>query len=306
MSVQITDKKSKKTKKKLVTQWINEPLISLDSNIKRYYQRAYYCSSVLEQSGDTVSTRYCNSRTCLTCNGIRTAMYIKNYGEQVFSLLEPQFVTLTAKTIWCTDWETLRYEIERREGVWRKIYKNAFKIKIKLVGLKAMEITARPDQFYHIHFHFIISGAKEAEWVKTQWLNHFTDALPKLQVIKPLTTRDGLLEVFKYGTKFADREKKLVNGKVITVYKKVEPERTDIIIQALQKKRLISTFGGIRRVKDDDVNEVVQKMSIEDLVAEEQRTWKWVNECDWFATDNGEKFSDFVPSKDFKRVFKGS
>lgn len=305
--MQISDKKSKKTRKKLVTELINSPLIQLNSPLKKYYQGAYYCSSVLEQSGDTVSSKYCNSRTCLTCNGIRTATYIKNYGDQIILLPDVQFVTLTAPTIWCTDVLTLRYEVNRREGIWRKIYKNSFSQrsgKISLVGLKSMEVTVRPDDYYHIHFHFIISGKKEAEWLKSQWLKHFKDAMPYLQVIKPLTSRDGLLEVFKYGTKFSEKEKKLVNGEIKEVYKKTEPHRLDTVIQALYKKPLIRPFGGIRRVKDDNVNEIVEKMSIEDLVAEEHRTWKWKIESDWYATDTGEKFSDYIISDDIKDTFK--
>lgn len=303
------DTKSKKTRKKLITQWINSPLIKLNGPLKKYYSNAYYCSHKLEQLGDSVSSKYCNCRTCITCNGIRTANYIKNYGEQVFELNKPQFVTLTAPTTWCTDVETLKYEVKRREGIWRKIYKNANSSrngKIILRGLKAMEVTVRPDKFYHIHFHFIIEGEIEAEWIKSQWLKHFPDASPYQQKIKPLTTKEGLLEVFKYGTKFSSKEKKLVKGKNIEVYKSVEPERLDTVIQALYNKPLISTFGGVKRVKDEDVNEIVQSVSIEDLESAENRTWTWAFESDWYAHDTGEKFSEFVPSELLINAFKNT
>lgn len=305
--MQIYDTKSKKTRKKLITQWINSPLIKLDSPLKKYYSNAYYCSHKLEQLGDSVSAKYCNCRTCITCNGIRTANYIKNYGEQVFNLETPQFVTLTAKTIWCSDFETLRFEIEYRQSIWRKIYRNSKLLRsgdILLKGLKAMEVTVRPDDYYHIHFHFIVEGNKQAEWLKSQWLRHFPDAMPYLQVIKPLTSREGLLEVFKYGTKFSSKEKKLVNGNIIEVYKTVEPYRLDRVIQALYKKRLISTFGGIKRVKDEDVNKMVKSVSIEDLESAENRTWEWVFDSDWYATDTGEKFSNFIPSDDLREIYK--
>ena len=304
--MQIYDTKSKKTRKKLITQWINSPLIKLNSPLKKYYSNAYYCSHKLEQLGDSVSAKYCNCRTCITCNGIRTANYIKNYGEQVFELNKPQFVTLTAPTTWCTDAETLKYEVKRREGIWRKIYENARLSrngKILLRGLKAMEVTVRPDKYYHIHFHFIIEGEHEAEWLKSQWLKHFPDASPRLQVIKPLTTREGLLEVFKYGTKFSNKEKKLVNGKIIEVYKSVEPERLDTVIQALYNKPLISTFGGVKKIKDENVNDIVESVSIEDLAIADNRTWEWASDSDWYAHDTGEKFSEFVPSEALIRAF---
>jgi hypothetical protein len=306
MMEQIKDQKSRKTRKKWATQWINYPLVALDSPLKKYYQRAFYCSSVLHQEGQSVSSKYCNCRTCITCNGIRTASYIAGYGEQVLKFAEAQFVTLTAPTVQCFDGDTLRHFIDSREYIWRKIYKNAStngKGVIKLVGLKAMEITARPDDYYHIHFHFIVDGFQNAAWLKSQWLNHYPSALEYLQVIKPITSQGGLLEVFKYGTKFIDKEKIEVNGKIITGYKKVEPQRTDLIIQALHKKRLISTFGGVRRVKDDDINEIVQENEIEALKAVEYDTWEWVNDVDWFSMSTGEKFSNFVPSKEFRKVF---
>lgn len=306
MMEQIKDQKSKKTRKKWATQLINAPLIALDSPMKRYYQNAYYCSSVLEQEGKKVSSKYCNSRTCITCNGIRTASYIAGYGEQVLKFVDPQLVTLTAPTVQCYDSETLKHYIDAREFVWRKIYENARlnrKGVVKLVGIKAMEITARPDDYFHIHFHLIVEGKENAVWLKEQWLKHYQNAEHYLQVIKPITSKGGLLEVFKYATKFIDKEKKLVNGKIITGYKTVEPERTDLIMQALTKKRLISTFGGVRRVKDENVNEIVEETTIEDLKDVEYDTWRWLDDADWFSVMTGEKFSNFIPSKEFRKVF---
>jgi hypothetical protein len=306
MQLQIKDEKSRKTKKKWATQCINAPLIALDSPIKKYYESAYHCSSILEQKGKKVTSRYCNCRTCITCNGIRTASYIAGYGEQVLKFSEPQFVTLTAPTVQCYDSDTLRHYIDAREFIWRKIYHNSKlnrKGIVKLIGLKAMEITARPDDHYHIHFHFIIDGFQNAVWLKTQWLNHYRNAGDFLQVIKPVVSKEGLLEVFKYGTKFFDKEKKIVNGKIITGYKTVEPERVDLIIRALAKKRLISTFGGIRRVKDENVNDIVEQTVIEDLQDIEYDIWQWVGNLDWFSIYTGEKFSDFVPTNEFRRVF---
>lgn len=303
--MQIYDTKSKKTKKKLITQWINSPLIKLNSPLKKYYSNAYYCSHKLEQLGDSVSAKYCNCRTCITCNGIRTANYIKNYGEQIFELEAPQFLTLTAPTIWCTDVETLRYEVDRREGIWRKIYDNARNLrteKVLLKGLKSMEVTVRPYDYYHIHFHFIIGGKQQAEWVRSQWLKHLPDASMSAQKIIPLKTKKGLLEVFKYGTKFSEKGEKSVNGK--EVYKTVEPHRLDTIIRALYNKRLVAPFGGIKKVKDENVNDMIESVSMEDLASVDNRTWEWAYDSDWYAHDTGEKFSNYVPSDELRNMFK--
>jgi hypothetical protein len=296
----------KKTRKKLVTQWINTPLILLNSPNKKYYERAYHCSSRLYQEGTKVHSRYCNSRTCISCNGIRTAGYIQHYGNELLNLAEPQFLTLTAPTIECFDADTLRHFIDAREFIWRKIYLNAVKNNkgiIELKGMRAMEITARPDNHYHIHFHFIIDGFQNAVWVKKQWLKHYADALEKLQVILPITSKGGLLEVFKYGTKYINKIKKKGKKGEIEVYEKVPAEKTDIIIQALHKKRLISTFGGVRRMKDENVNDMEVESQIDLEVAYD--IWDWYNDLeDWFSQGTGEKFSDFVPTKQFRKVFE--
>lgn len=301
MIKQSTDQKSKKTRKKWVSQQINKPLFLLGSPAKKYYERAYHCSSQLIQEGSSLKSHYCNCRTCITCNGKRTAGYIKHYGSQVLALNEPQFVTLTAKTVECFDVDTLRYFIDAREDTWRKIYKNANQNHRKLVGMKSMEVTARPDDHYHIHFHFIIEGKENAEWIVTQWLKHYKDAAHYLQKIKPITDEGSLLEVFKYGTKFANKEKVKVGGKVTEHWKRVEPERTDLIIRALMKKRLISLFGGIRKMETEDVNEMEndEVIELEEKVYEE---WLW-KDIDWFAVSSGEKFSDYVVSETLRKVF---
>ena len=301
MSQQITDQKSKKTRKKIVTQLINKPLFLLNSPAKKYYERAYHCSSQLIQEGTSLKSLHCNSRTCISCNGKRTAAYIKHYGSQILSLPNPQFVTLTAKTVECIDPDTLRYYIDEREHTWRKIFENGRKQNIKLVGMKAMEVTARPYDYYHIHFHFIIDGKENADWVVAQWLKHYKDAAPFLQKVKPINDERSLLEVFKYGTKFADKEKVKVGGKIIEKWKRVEPERTDLIIQALRKKRFISLFGGIRKMETEDVNEMDNDkvIELEEKIYEE---WLWCD-IDWFAVSTGEKFSNYVISDTLLKVF---
>ncbi len=302
---EIQNPKAKKTRKKLVTQWINMPLINLNSKMKKYYERAFHCSSRLYQQGDKIYSRRCNSRTCMACNGVRTAAYLGFYAEQMLELLEPQFLTLTAKTVECPDADTLRHYIDAREYIWRKIFKNAHEQKgvINLKGIRAMEITVRPDGHYHIHFHFIIDGYQNAVWVKQQWLKHYPEALEYLQKIVPITSKGALLEVFKYGTKFMDKTKeKNGKGEWVEVYKKVPADRTDIVIQALYKKRLVSTFGGVRRMKDEDVNDMEVESQIDLDVADD--IWDWYYDLEnWLSKNTGEMYSDFVATKRFRKAF---
>lgn len=290
---QISTKKTKKARRKLISNWINYKLIELDSPLKKYYKNALSCSEVLLQKFDRVSSRYCNSRTCLTCNGIRTAKYINHYSNQLQSFLEPCFVTLTAPTFWAINSETIRYEIERRELAWRKIMKNANFHNIRINGVKSLEVVASETKkdYYHPHFHIIVDGKDIATFIVNQWLNHFPNASKKAQNVKVVYSRDSLLEVFKYGTKF------VINKKII------DAVSLDRIIQALYKKRLISTFGSVKRIKDDDVNEIVKTVSYDDLEMVYERYWVWTNDIDWIATDSGELFSNYSPSEVLKQIY---
>lgn len=304
MIEQNTGQLLKKTRRKLITSFINAPLADLKGELEKYYRNTLYCSHVLIQKEKTLKSTYCNSRTCLTCNAIRTAKYINYYGKQVLELNDPQFLTLTAPTIWCINPENLRYEIELRQKAWRKICQNAHYHKMNLKGVKSLEVVPRPDDYYHPHFHIIVDGKETAEWIKKQWLNHFPKAEHYLQKIIPVKNKGGLLEVFKYGTKFISERNEVQNdGTFKKVHFKVEPKVTDLIIQALRNKRIVETFGGIKRIKDDDVNELTELTSYQELDWVEEEIWRWIDDFDWVNTTTGEAFSGYKPSENLKRIF---
>ena len=302
------NRRSKKTRKKIATQLINMPLILLDSPLKSMYERAYHCECQMYQEGKKLVSRKCNGRTCLSCNGKRTAAYIRHFAEQLLNLNDKQFLTLTAPTVECHDVETLRHYIEAREYIWRKIYLNSVKNhkgKFDLKGMKAMEITARPDNHYHIHFHFIIEGKETALWLIKQWLMHYQNAGRKQQVVKPITSAKALLEVFKYGTKFMNKiKKKTQQGEYIEVYEKVPGHRTDMIMQALFRKKLISCFGGIRKMKSDDVNEMEVEGGLDYFDTPGRDGLKWYDDIkNWLSESTGDKFSGFIPTNEFIKAF---
>jgi hypothetical protein len=300
--------RSKKTRKKIVTQLINMPLILRDSPLKKMYSRAYHCESRMFQVGKKLTSKKCNSRSCVSCNGKRTAGYIRHYGEQLLALSDAQFVTLTRPTVQCNKVDTLKAHIKDMEGIWRKIHLNSVKNhkgKFDLKGMKSMEVTARPDDHYHPHFHLIVQGKENADWVVKQWLKYCKTALPSCQVIIPITSNDALLEVFKYGTKFMNKiKKKTQQGEYIEVYEKVPAERTDFIMQALYKKPLISCFGGIRKIESEDVNEIEVKGGLDYFDTPSDDCFEWQNYAEnWISQNTDEKFSDFILSDEFRKAF---
>lgn len=311
-------KLGKKSKRKWVTTKINQALSKVPTTpLHDYYQRALDCTSLLYQEGITLSGRYCNARTCLTCSAIRTAKYIKHYSKQLLGFSEPVMVTLTKPTIQATGPDELREQVEQMLHVWRLIYAQARKAKakkagIRLIGIRALEITQRPDGYYHAHFHFSLDGKSCGEWLVKQWLTHYPDAAPWCQDVRPIVNEEGLLEVIKYATKFVGEEMVRseeidADGVLKTVFvrvrKREDPVRTDLVIRAIRGKQLIGTFGGLKRLDIEDVNEVIQQTTYEELKNAESRIWRWQGH-DWYAHDTNEKLTTFEPSEGMRRIFE--
>jgi hypothetical protein len=86
----------KRANKKQFTQRITAELLKLKSPLHKQYQRAFYCCNGLKQEGKTITPTndYCNSRTCMVCNSIRTAKLINGYGEYL-QAEKQYFCTLT-------------------------------------------------------------------------------------------------------------------------------------------------------------------------------------------------------------------
>ena len=301
----MSSKKRSKTKKKFITSNLNYRLLKEGSPKEKYYRNAFYCNEILYQQGKTVTGRYCNSRTCLICNGIRVATYINAYGSQVMNLKEPQFVTLTAVTVKCLTPDELEGVVKHREGIWRKITDLARKQKVSLKGVKVMEVTSSKGETYNPHFHLVIEGKDTAEWVVEKWITYNNKdpgiaitnngdgnkptALEECQRIQPLKDQNGLLEVFKYCTKFIVDKDDLSGGK-----KLVNTRKLDIIIRAL---------SGKRRVPESNLNQVTYGTRYEDLDEVISRLWRW-NKEDWYANDTGEPFSDKPISDKLREIVK--
>jgi hypothetical protein len=312
-------KLGKKSKRKWATTKINQALVKVPATpLQDYYQRAVDCTSLLYQEGITISGRYCNCRTCLTCSAIRTAKYIKHYSNQLLEFQEPVLVTLTQPTIQATNPEQLREQVERMLHVWRLIYKQSMKAKakkagIRLAGIRALEITQRPDNFYHAHFHYSLDGRMNGEWLVKQWLSHYPDAAPWCQDIRPIVNEEGLLEVLKYATKFVGDElveteevdeDGVVRKVLVRVRKREDPVRTDLVIRAIRGKQLIGAFGGVRKIEIEDVNAVVQQTTYEELKHAEYRVWRWQGH-DWYSHDEERsKMTTFEPSEAMRKIFE--
>lgn len=88
-----------KNNRKYFTKALNFKLQNLDSPLKNYYSRATGCNDILYQHENQLKAKYCNCRTCIVCNSIRTAKAINGYMPVLEKMKDPYFVTLTVPNV---------------------------------------------------------------------------------------------------------------------------------------------------------------------------------------------------------------
>lgn len=265
---------------------VNLALYNPFSDMKKSYDNSYHCARVKHYNGEKMTTTYCKNRWCYTCNRIRTAININNYGPEISKMGQPFFLTLTRPTVLI---ENLPAQIDRMELEWRKIYKYSkmkskkpFKDGIFLKGIRSMECTLRPGGYYHYHFHFIIDGWANAEWLRSQWLKRNPESGMEGQDIQP-ADKGSLLELFKYAIKMS-----------VKTLDETDFNRLDKVFTALKGKRTLATFGGFKIPKktEEDEFQEIESQTNEELILKlgnESSVWTWQDKIyDWVNKDTGE------------------
>lgn len=262
-----------------------------ESPLTESYFGSMLCSGVMRQEGRKLVTTYCKQRWCAVCNRIRTAKAISGYLPVIRDLNDVYFVTLTKKTVPGAD---LKASIDLMNKSWRKITDTARKKREGFKGVRKAECTIRPGDQYHYHYHVIVSGKENAEWLVNAWLKRLKELSdPKAQDVRPADER-SLKEVFKYFTKLTASSK---NG-VRSLY---EYRRMDVIFQSMRGRRVFQPFGGLRVVSEE--LEDVNGQDFESLEEAEQ-VWQWHSE-DWI-NEAGECLTGYHASEGFKRLFDQS
>lgn len=285
---------SKKAQKKYLSYGIALLLESTKSPLKKSYTNTKFCNNMLYEHEGKLIGHYCKNRWCLVCNGIKIAHLINSYKPELSKLKNPYFVTLTCKTI---PKEELKERISGMTDEFVKIKELSRQLKMKLIGLRKLECTARPNDLYHPHFHLIIEGKKEAEFVVEQWLKRWKGyADIKAQDMRK-ADKDSLLELFKYFTKLiTKKDTNLFNQKAKRTI--VHADKLDIIFQAMQGRRVYQPFGIKKKIDEDNTNEIaVIKAGYDGQV------FKWID-SDWIDTKTGEGLTGWIPNNDIKNLLK--
>lgn len=282
----------KRAKVKFTQHKLLRALVKLASPLAKKYDATLFCSSVLEQDGNKLRSRFCNNRWCNICNRIRTAKLIKGYGAAIDSMLDPRFVTLTVPNVPATE---LRAEIRRMISEFRKIQELRRKHKKPLIrGIRKLEVTYNPDlQNFHPHFHFIVEGEAAADELIEAWLDRNTTADKRGQDQREAKNP---IELFKYFAKLTSKSKSdtiiIKAGKMVRIEYSY-PEALDLVFQAIEGTRIIQPIGGIKYVKEDI--EDLETVTVEDLEPEEAL---WIyQDRDWVNVYTGELLTGYEPSR---------
>ncbi|MCC9044597.1 protein rep, partial [Myroides sp. M-43] len=184
------------------------------------------------------------------------------------------FVTLTLPTV---EGEELSMRIDEMEKEWRLIYQSTKKAKYKkgyqiFKGIRKAECTIRPGGLYHYHFHIILDGWAEGEWLIGQWLKRFPQANRLAQDIR-FADEFSFKELFKYAFKSEVKSNSKANA-----------ERYDLVFNALKGKRTYQAFGGIKAIEEEfDEDDLEGGIVLEGMA---NRIFKWCTD-DWYDKEDG-------------------
>ena len=242
---------------------------------RKGYQRSIYCSESLipDQEKGTLYTHRCRCRWCPTCASIQTAQFIAGYGRQLDKLDDLWFVTLTRPTVTADE---LEGQIKLFQKHWNAITKDRYWKANKPKALRKMECTIRPNGMYHYHFHIIIQGKENAEWIQKKWLYLNPESNGLAQDIRPIK-QGQYIEVFKYFTKLLVKDEK---GK-----RYIDFKRLDFVFQTIRGRRIYQPFGGLKKIKEEiDDNRLVSERVPDEYL----RIWDWMTSVGYVDKKTGE------------------
>jgi hypothetical protein len=268
----------KRARSKWFTSKIVAPMIFLESPMKKYYQRAFFCGHKITQNNAVLTSKYCDTRICHVCARIRTAKMIKGYLNQLTELGKLEFVTLTLPNVAENE---LKNTVEYMNKTIINIIRSFRRKGEKISGIRKLEITYNSfANTYHPHFHIIVNS--QGNNLVDKWLKCVPNAKLIAQDVRD-ADENSINELFKYTTKIVARNKSEI---------KVYINALDKIITAIKGKRCIQPFGIIKKV-DEEVNNGLVSEEYEGLPEYDTVEWLW-NEDNWYNVENGEMLTSFT------------
>lgn len=300
-------KNIKKARRKYFSNGLSVGLVSAaenneDSVLKKSYWRTYHCNSQIKlhniDGRNTLQSKYCNARWCMTCNSVRTAKHIIAYTPVLNDWDDACFVTLTQKTVIK---ELLPLQIAEMYRIFSSIKDYAKKrfgrgtLHFKLEGIRKLECTYNQNtDLYHPHFHIVFKTMEMGKFVMAEWLKRNCNAGVKGQNCKK-ADKYTLVELFKYMSKVIASTGKKPKTPVERV---INANALDVIFNAMIGTRTVQSFGFVKPKIDLDCNaDNLKVKGIADAVLQ------WSDAAtDWVDTETGELFTGYKPSESFKKL----
>lgn len=261
---------------------------------RAYARTAHRCGEILDQSEGSLRTYWCGHRWCATCGAIRTARAWAAYGPTVAQWQGAQLVTLTVPNVKAAGLrQTVRDMHHTFATLTRALRRRFGKDAVQMI--RSTEVTYNNDptkpafDTYHPHLHLLVHGAEVAEAVRDAWLDRCPTARRIGQDVTPADKR-GMAEVFKYATKLATGD-----GKVVPL------PALDTIYTALRGLRLWQPVG-ITALTDeaagDDTAAMDQTQGTPAVSRPtEEVVWTWQQAVrDWVDGATGECLTGYTPT----------
>lgn len=278
----------KRARSKYITVGITNQLRKIDSTLHMSYVNTFFCTSVLQQTGQKITSKYCNNRWCMVCNRIRTAKLISGYKEPLNSLSDKQFVTLTIPNVPEDELHQVIRDLTRNFISIKDTFRNR-KTPIIIMGIRKLEVTYNPKRRdFHPHLHLVIERDQVARDIVTEWLKRYPAATDKAQDIRP-ADENSIMELFKYFTKIVTKG---------ALY--YEP--LDTIFRSMAGLRVFQPMG-VKKNVSEDIEEL--RSEIYKDLEEREVNWTWI-ETDWIDPETGECLTGYDPSDKLKKVLTGN
>lgn len=286
----IKEKLNKKAKVRWFDANLMKKLTRLPSKLNKGYRRTLFeCNHTLVQDGKKLSTKYCNSRWCSTCNRMRTGKMMNAYLPIIQTMPTPLMVVVTIPNVKGSE---LRASLVGMNQTFTNIKRSLKRLKMPFNGIRKIECTYNVDtDTYHPHLHLILDDEHSALMFVDGWLARYPDAVRKAQHITRIEDADGLKEVFKYSTKLITDIKHKKERAII-------PTALDTIFNALTRMRTIQPFGNVKQI-DDELKEV--ETTTYEWLEDEWNIYEWI-EDNWYSCF-GEPLTEFKPSHTLKSLF---
>lgn len=276
----------KRAKRKFINRRIAAPLIALNSKSKKQYIKQYWCENAYlwDYNKERYTSKLCKTRLCTGCQNIKTAELIAKFETTLKTEIDLYFLTLTVVN---PTPEELKGMIKHMKKTWRKITDLALKQHIELHGLIKLEITYNENEnTYHPHFHILITGIKEAEFIQKHWLRLNPTST---EINQPIEKADenSIKELLKYVTKVFKKDKNDKNKYNVNI------KAIDFINENLKGVRTFEAFGKFRNLPEPEFTpEEIKSAYYGDSFLWQQKISTWEARDGTTLSDNN--YSDVI------------